>query len=224
MCGPTSEEKALQASSMNFASLLQKNYAARYASQTDVLNAINRSLSPILSAGPNQHGFSGPQLAAYQTQAINQAGAAAKNAEQAARTFGAGEGGGGTSGLTSGITKQIESSIASQEAQNLGNQQNQITQADYALGSQNYWRAAGGAQSLAAGYNPSSEMGGAIGENSQSFGQASQIQQQQQQEDQMIAGGITSLASNVLLPGISGGINASPGQSFGSGFAGAFGH
>lgn len=224
MCGPTSQEKELQASSANFASLLQKNYNARYASQTDVLNAINRSLSPILSAGPNQHGFSAPQLAAYQTQAIQNAGAAARSAEQAARTFGAGQGGGGTSGLTSGITKQIESSIASQEAQAEGTQLNQITQADYATGAQNYWRAAGGAQALAAGYNPSSEMSGAIGENQTSFGQASQIQQQEAQESQAIAGGITSLASNFVLPGISGGINASPGQSFMSGFAGAFGH
>src|SRR5579859_2110868 len=199
MCGPSSQEKAIQASTQTFGTMMQSNYGTLFAGQQNIISGLNRSLNPIVAAGPSQRGFSGAEKSALDTTAINNAGAANKAAQQAARTYGAGEGGGGTSGLTSGITKQIEGAIASQEAQNLGNQQNQITQADYALGSQNYWRAAGGAQSLAAGYNPSSEMGGAIGENSQSFGQASQIQQQQQQEDQMIAGGITSLASNVLL-------------------------
>jgi len=196
VCGPTSQEKELQASSANFSSMLQKNYFSRYASQGNVLDAINRSLSPILAAGPSQRGFAAPQLSALQTAAINAAGANFRNVSQAARTFGAGQGGGGTSGMTSGIQKQIESSIASQAASTLGSQELGITQADYAQGSQNYWRAAGGAQALAAGYSPSSEMSGAIGEGEASYKQASDIASQA--PGQQIAGFVTALGGQAV--------------------------
>jgi hypothetical protein len=209
MCGPSSSETALQQSSQNFASMLQNNYGQLFGSQVGVLNAINRSLSPILAAGPNQQGFSGPELAALQTQAINSAGAANTAAQQAARTYGAGQGGGGTSGVTSGITKQIESAIGSQSAQALGGQEDQIAQANYQQGNANYWRAQGGMNALASGYNAGGTAGEAINENNASFGQANTVNQQQQQEDQMIAGGLTSLAGSAL--------------TFGAGFSGGGG-
>lgn len=197
MCGPTSEEKSLQQSSQNFSSMLQQNYGTLFNKQLDVLNAIGRSLNPILAAGPNQRGMNADELSARNTQAINAAGAASRSAQQAARTFGAGEGGGATSGITSGITKQIESSIGTQVATNLGNVQGDIVAQDYAKGSENYWRAQGGMQTLAAGYSPNAAQSGAISSNESSFGEAKTIQQQQQQKAQMIAGGITSLAGAV---------------------------
>jgi hypothetical protein len=203
-CGPTTQEKQLQASSANFASMLQSNYGTLFGEQQDVLSSINKSLSPTLAAGPNQQGFSGPELAAIQTQAIDNAGAANTAAQQAARNYGAGEGGGGTSGVTSGIQKQIQSAIGSSSANALAGQENQITQANYAQGNANYWRAAGGMQALAGEYSPNGASSGAISENNNSFGQASQIEQQQAQEDQAIAGGITSLATDALTFGAGG--------------------
>src|SRR6266705_491260 len=126
MCGPSSQEKALQTSSQNFATMLQQNYGTLFGKQQDVLDAVNRSLNPTLRGGPNQRGFSADELAARNTQAINSTAAATRAAQQAARTFGAGQGGGGTSGVNSGITKQIEGAIASQGAQTLGQRQGQI--------------------------------------------------------------------------------------------------
>lgn len=219
MCGPTSQENALQQSSQNFSSMLQQNYGTLFSKQLDVLNSINKSLSPTLAAGPNQHGFSGDQLAAMQTQAINGAGAANRAAQQAARTYGAGEGGGGTSGVTSGITKQIESSIASQAANNLGDEENKITQADFATGNNNYWRAQGGMDALAAGYSPNAAASGTVSSNQASFGEASTIQQQSQEESQMIAGGLTSLAGSFMGTNFAGQLGG--GKIFGPG--GAFG-
>lgn len=198
MCGPTLQEKSLQQSSQNFSSMLQQNYGTLFSKQLDVLNAIGRSLNPILAAGPNQRGMSAEELNARNTQAINAAGAASRSAQQAARTFGAGEGGGATSGVTSGITAQIESSIGTQVATNLGNEQGKIVGEDYAKGSENYWRAQGAEQQLAAGYSPNAAQSGAISSNSESFGQAKTIQQQQSQKEQMIAGGITSLAGAAM--------------------------
>jgi hypothetical protein len=196
VCGPTLQEKALQQQSANFSSMLQQNYGTMFSKQLDVLNSIGKSLSPILAAGPNQHGFSADELAARNTQAINSAGAANRAAQQAARTYGAGQGGGGTSGVTSGITKQIESAIGTQSAQTLGTNQGNIVGEDFATGRRNYEMALGGEQALAGqfGSGASSSQSGAITSNQNSFGQAKTIEEQQAQKAQMIAGGITSLA------------------------------
>lgn len=194
MCGPSSEEKSLQRSSASFSDVLQQNYSTLFANQATVLSALRASLSPTLAAGPNQRGFSGEERAALDTQAINQSAAATRSAEQAARTFGAGQGGGGTSGVTSGIDKQIQAAIASQGAEALGSEENKIEQADFSVGRENYWRAQGGMDQLAAGYSPNAASSGAISSNKESFGQANEINKESMQETQMIAGGLTSLA------------------------------
>jgi hypothetical protein len=222
MCGPSSQEESLQQSSQNFSSILQNNYTTQFGKQQHVLDAINRSLSPTLAAGPNQRGFDSATRAALDTQAINAAGAANRNAQQAARTYGAGEGGGGTSGITSGITKQIEAAIGSQSAEALAQRQGQIQQADFSQGNQNYWRAQGGMDALAAGYNPNASASGAISENQASFGQANKINEENNAMAKDIAGFTTSLAGTGMKF-LSGGINASPGQSFLSGGLGALG-
>jgi hypothetical protein len=200
---------------------MASDFGSRFQNQSNVLSQLQSSLSPILAAGPSQTGFSGQETAALNTQAINSAGAANRSAQQAAANFGAGQGGGGTSGVTSGITKQIQAGIASQSAGQLATSQNNIVQQNYAQGSQNYWKAQGAMNELAAGEDATQFGNLANSSQSNAFGEANTVSQQQNQEESAIAGGITGLASNVLLPGVSGAINAAPGQSAMSGFFGA---
>jgi hypothetical protein len=188
MCGPSSSEKAIQASSQSFGTQMQANYGTLFAQQQDVLKSINRSLNPVVSAGPSQRGFSSAETSALQTKAINDASAATRNAQQAARTYGAGEGGGASSGITSGITKQIEGAIASQGAQAEGAQLNQIESADWNQGNQNYWRAQGALQGVAGLENPNATAGTAVGANNAAFQQASQISTENNALGQDIAG------------------------------------
>ena len=196
MCGPSSQENSLQSSSGAFSTQLMNNYSQLFSQQQGVLKGLNASLNPIVAAGPSQNGFSGATVNALDTQAINNAGAAAKNAEQAARTFGAGQGGGATSGLTSGITNQIQSSIASQQAGNLATSENQISLADEAQGNANYFKALGAQEGVAQMYNPSGAMEGGIGENADSFKQASQITTENNAMGQDIAGFLTAGAGS----------------------------
>ena len=196
MCGPSATEQSDQAQMQDFSSQLMNNYGTLFNGQQKVLDSIGQSLNPIVAAGPSQQGFSAAEDSALQTSAINNAGAAAKDAEQVARTFGAGEGGGGTSGITSGITKQIQGAIASQQAGNLGNQENNINLANYQQGNQNYWRAIGGSQALAQDYNPNSTAGTAGGVGGQAFGEASTINEQNNAEQQDIAGFLTAAAGS----------------------------
>ena len=160
------------------------------------MSGLNASLNPIVAAGPSQNGFSGATVNALDTQAINNTGAAAQSAEQAARTFGAGQGYGATGGLTSGITKQIESSVASQQAGNLATSENQLSLADEAQGNANYFKALGAQEGVAQMYNPSSAMEGGIGENADSFKQASQITTENNALGQDVAGFLTAAASS----------------------------
>lgn len=192
MCGPSSAETSQQASTASFANLLQSNYAPLFAKQQGVLDSLNKSLSPISAAGPSQRGFSGAETSALQTQAIENAGAAARSAEQAARTFGAGEGGGATSGVTSGITKQIESAIASQQAGKESEELNKINLADFQQGNQNFWRAQGGMEALASQYNPASTASEALNAGGQSFQEASKINQENNALGEDIAGFATA--------------------------------
>lgn len=222
MCGPSSQEQSIANNSQSFASQLQNNYGTLFSQQQSVLNSINRSLSPTLAAGPNQQGFSGAELSSLQTSAINNAGAASRSAQQAARTFGAGQGGGGTSGITSGITKQIQAGIASQAAGQESAQLNQINQADYATGRENYWRAEGGMASLGSELSPNSAMQGTIGEQGQAFGQAHEINQENNQLAQTIAGGLTSLAGGALKFATGGIGNLGAGESAGEGLGDFF--
>jgi hypothetical protein len=196
MCGPSSSEKSLQASSQNFAGQLQSNYGTLFGDQMDVLGKIRSSLSPTLAAGPSQNGFSGAERSALETKAINAAGGANTAAQQAARTYGAGQGGGGTSGLTSGITKQIQSQIGSGAANALAGQEGNIALEDAQQGNRNYNTALGGMEALSQGYNPNAAQSGAIGENQNAFGQASQITTENNQFGQDVAGAVTALAGS----------------------------
>jgi hypothetical protein len=160
-------------------------------------------LSPILEAGVGQQGFTPAELAARNTQAINTTAGNYRNAAQAVGSQLAGRGGGGN-GLQSGIDQQIKASLASQAAGNLSNAQNQITAENYATGRQNFFQANAGMNALAGLENP--EQFASLGNqaNNTAFGEANQIQQQNQALAKDIAGGVTSLASNFLLPGLGG--------------------
>lgn len=196
MCGPSSSEKSIANSTQNFGSMLQNNYGTLFANQQGILSSLNRSLNPIVAAGPSQRGFSAAETSALQTAAINNAGAANTAAQQAARTYGAGQGGGATSGITSGITKQIQGAIASQSAGQEGAALNQIEQADWNQGNRNYWAAQGAAQGVAGLENPNATAGTATATNNAAFGQASQITTENNALGQDVAGFLTAAAGS----------------------------
>ena len=201
-CGPSGAEEQTQAQQESLANQLAADFGSRFATQTSMLNQLNQSLSPIISKGPSQQGMSPQELAAFNTQAINSAGAAARNARQAAGNFSAGQGGGASSGLQSGIQKQINASIDSSVANNLSNQQLGITEANYNQGRQNYQAGLSALLSTAGISNPG-EFSGQAGQGySQSFNEANTINQQKNQVGADIAGFATSLAGNIV-PGLS---------------------
>lgn len=220
-CGPSNQEKSLAGQQASFSSLLSSNYQQQFANQSDILSSLNHAMSPIVSAGPNQQGFSGAELADLNTRAINNTGAAYRNAAQATGANLAGRSNlglpGGSSGLISGVDKQIRGAQASQAAGQLAGEQNEIGLKNYETGRENFFNAASGQRALAGLYNPTGYAGEATGANAQAFGQADKISNEENQKSASILGGITSLATDALTFGAGG---LAGGAGMGGGFGG----
>jgi hypothetical protein len=163
-----------------------------------LIQSLNKSLSPLVATGPNQQGFSAPELASLNTAAINNSGAASRNATQAAQ--GALAGRGGDSGLQSGVDQQIIGSIKSNSANQLAGAQNQIAQANYATGRANYFNGVSGLSGLAG--LQSNKGDEAIGGNANAFKDADTISNETNAEQAAIAGGIASIGMDAATFGV----------------------
>jgi hypothetical protein len=202
MCGPSGNESLINAQQESLANQLSADFNSRFQSQSDLLSKLSSSIKPIIAAGPNQQGFSPAESAALNTQAINSSGAAARNAKQAAGNFSAGQN--NSSGLQSGVQQQIEGSIDSSSANQLATTQNQITQANYNQGRQNYFAGLNALSSVTSQYDPA-QFSSQAGQNfSTAFNQADKIQQEKNQEQAQIAGGIAGLAMDAATFGMGG--------------------
>ena len=89
------------------------------------------------------------------TQALNTTGANLRYAAQAVGRVGnRGARRCDDSGIESGVDQQIKGNLAGQAAGQLSNEQNQITQANYAQGRQNFFGAEAGLGGVASDLNP----------------------------------------------------------------------
>lgn len=223
MCGPSSQQQMLAGQSQSMASEFQANFRKQFENQSSILASLNNALSPMVAAGPNQHGFSPDELAALNTKIINTGGAAARNAAQATGTALAGRGGGGDSGLESGVDQQIKATIASKAAGDIANAQNNVQLQDFETGRQNFFNAVSGQKALAGLYDPTAYGSLGLKGNETAFGEATKVQDMKNQKEAAIAGGITSLATGALTfgmgavqgGGLLGGFQALAGQNVG---------
>jgi hypothetical protein len=146
-CGNTPGQTGALAADQAFQKTLNSNYAQVFGENQDMLSNLNTSLEPIISAGPSQQGFSPEELAAQNSQAINNAAASNKNVQQAIGENAAAMGPGGTGsasavpGVESGVTQAAKASAAASVENNLSNTEANITNANYATGRQNFWNA-----------------------------------------------------------------------------------
>lgn len=142
MCGASQEQKDLNASQTNFYNQLTSQYATEYANNQEILNTLKTSLSPIVTAGPSQEGFSPEQKAALNAQATEGAAKAYRDTQTATREAQAARGG-GNSPFTSAADEQLNSQIALGAETNLNNNKLDIINKDYDTGRENYGAAVG---------------------------------------------------------------------------------
>jgi hypothetical protein len=169
-CGPTSGQNQSLAADQAFQSTLKNSYATEFGDNVALMNNLTTNLGQIVAAGPGQQGYTAPELAAQNSQAIN-AAAAGNQKLQTAIGENAAAHGGGAPGVESGVEQAEKAAAATAEDTGLSNTEANITNANYATGRQNYWSAVQGTEaapgafenplnSAASGVNSANEIGG----------------------------------------------------------------
>ena len=133
MCTTAAQKSALS-TDQGVGQMLSSSYATDFAETQNLFNNLNTNLSNIVSAGPEQFGFAGPEYAALNSQAINSAAAQNKQVQQAIGEKATSA----VPGVQTGVTQALEANAATKTEQGLSNQQANITEKGYQQGNQNY--------------------------------------------------------------------------------------
>lgn len=214
--GPSENQEAIQGQTQSFGQTLQGNYNQEFANQQEALSNLNTEIGRVESgnAGP---GWGAAENAAVTTGIVNNAGAAAQQAEQAAQDRAAGQVFGGqsaTSGLnrTGAIQEQVNAGIATNVANQKASLLNQATQANYQQGLANAQSAISGYNALAGQYGSAANaaMGGSEKAEATAFGEQTQIDTEKEQEAQGILGAVEQ-GVGMLAGGIGGALSAGGG-------------
>jgi hypothetical protein len=219
--GPSDEEQGLEAQGSALSKTLTADFTQRFNQQTDVLSQLQSEISKIQS-GQTGPGFSAAELNARTSQIVNQAGANARNVEQAEANQGAGQvfaGASDSSGLAraSAIRQQLTGEATSAAENQKSAALENLTASNYEQGRINADKTAGGLATLSGQLNPttySQQAGQMIG---QTFSQADKINQEQIARSQAIAGLVEKGVMGAATFGMGGIANLGAGESFGEG-------
>jgi hypothetical protein len=153
MCGPSSGLKAINTQIQSFSNQVTSQASQIFQGASSVFNNIVGSLQGIVNGGPSQQGFSAGQLSAENAAAENAGATEARNLKGAAASS-VGAIGGGNVATTSGATQDAVLSAEQKAASDTATAENQIQQADYAQGNENFWKAEQGEQGATQVFNP----------------------------------------------------------------------
>lgn len=198
MCGGASgAQKTLSAETGNFYQELSSAYQSEFSQFKGILDNLHSAWTPVLNGGINQQGFSPEELATLNSSAINSTAANYKSASAAVNEQLAARGG-GNSFLPSGADAQINANIATKAAQQLSTEQNQITQANYAQGRENFKAATGALSGVASLDNPLGFAGATSQTGDQAFKMATQINTENNSWKNDLIGAVTGLGGAAM--------------------------
>ncbi|MFL6437715.1 MAG: hypothetical protein ACJ71Q_09060 [Terriglobales bacterium] len=153
MCGASSEQKEIGKQQQAFMEQVMQQASTVFGKASTVFSDLMNSFAPTVAAGPNQMGFSAPQLANLNSQAITNMGQASRNASQAVKEANAAVGGGNVA-LPSGADIGRNLSVANSAAAETSRQLGQINEANWETGRENYQFATKGLQAAPEVFNP----------------------------------------------------------------------
>ena len=212
MCGATAAQTNLQQQQAQFYQQMMQSYSTVFSEDQDLLGAVTSSMSPIIAAGVNQKGFSPAEETDLETQAKEGVAQGYDNAQTALNEKFAAMGGDASTTATSGGAKQISEELASQDVTTTSQDLQQILEANYATGRQNYFQAVGAEESAASLLNPEGYSGAATNAGSASGTTANQIAQANNSVWQSVVAGLGGIAGAAA-----GNLNVGPFKSSSSG-------
>lgn len=178
MCGATSQQKQLEQQQADFYKTMSDQAKAVFGVASAISKDLETAFEPILAKGPNQEGFSAAEKANLEDTIINSSGNAYKHAADAVNAQLASEGGGDVP-IISSNSNQIRADLASSAASNESLEHEQMMEADYATGRENFMAAASALQGATGVFNPASGMANAAtGAGSAAATTADQIAQE----------------------------------------------
>ena len=175
--GASAQQQSIGNSQQQFTTQLMQDYGQQFGNSNAIYGTLTKALQPIITAGPNQFGYSAGQTNTLNSQAIQGTGqqynAAKQNlaAQQAAS-------GGGNAVLPSGVQQQQTAGLATNAANQTSNQLLGIQQAGYQQGNNQFNQAVGQLGGVAAGYNAAGFAGAANTAGSNAANTANQITQE----------------------------------------------
>lgn len=214
--GASDSEKNIAQQQSSYYNTLQNDYKTQFTNQSNILNSLNKSLSPIVNAGVGQYGFSNAEDASMRNQSTSGTASAYKSAKQATGEAQAAQGG-GDSFIGSGVKAQTNAQLANSAASTEANQQLGITQQGYQQGRQNYFGAVNQEQQVASTYNPSGYASAANSAGNSAFSSADTVNKEDQAGSASgIIGGLAGGALSAFAGGMGGGIGEGLGKKFSS--------
>jgi len=220
LCKASDAQTQLEQSQSDFYKTLSSAYATQFAGQQQILSSLTsafqpllslggqiaQTFQPILAAGPGQAGFTPTEEAAMRTSASDANANAFQSAQIAAQNSNQS---GGSELLPSGAAAQINADVNARAASQEATAQNQITQANYAIGRQNFSQAAnilGGLNTQATNtltdtskiFDPLGFAKTATQTGTDAFGQATTIQQENSAWEGEVGGALGGIAGSFL--------------------------
>jgi hypothetical protein len=207
MCdGPTPQETEIQNDQIQAYQQASQLTQEQYANQQAIYGPMVAKYSSIFNQGPSQQGFSQGEENDLNAQAVE---GTAENYSQAAKAVNENldAEGGGNNPLPSGSQAQLKEEVATSASANESNEENEIQQADFSQGYNEWLNAGQGLTEIAAGENP---LGYESAETSSGSAASSTSTEIASQEDSWLnaalgAGGAVGTAV----------VNANPGDVFG---------
>lgn len=177
MCGATAAQTQLQTEQADFYQEATQEATTAYSEDQQLLGEITKAYEPILQKGPNQQGFSQAEDQTLNAQAVE---GTAENYSAAAKAVNEGEAaqGGGNIPLSQPQGAQLKAEVATSAAGQESAEEQQIEQADYQQGF-NEFTQAGQAISTASGQlSPTAYTSAATGAGSAASTTAEDIAQE----------------------------------------------
>lgn len=140
MCGASGQQKQLESEQANYYSVMTQEAQQVFGEDQQLFNYEVATFEPIINKGPNQQGFSQTELDTLNSNAITTAGQNYANAAKAVNEQIAAQGG-GNEFIPSGANNQLKEQVATSAAALTSHEENQILQAGYQQGYNEYEQA-----------------------------------------------------------------------------------
>jgi hypothetical protein len=211
LCGASSGQKTIASNETDLFKQIKEQGSAIFGNASNVFKDLMGTFAPTVAAGPNQMGFSAPELANLNSSAITNTGVATRNALQASKEASAAVGGGNMA-LPSGADIGRSLSVANAGAAETSKELSDINAKNYEVGRENYYKAAEGLAGATNVFNPSTSASNAATTAGEAAANTeNQIASANNSWQGAVAGALGGIAGNVVSGGMT---NLSKGIGF----------